>query len=587
MTTYEKLRFQARLILSIGTNLGVPENLEVPISSIRANHDENGIPFCVVSVATGRDVNYETVLKGLSPLYTKGNQIRLPTRASLLLKVTMEDKVGDTSQTWPEDWFEAFDGWVADVAPSLSMGSSSTTIRLVHWLADLDFSSPYSEDAFPTTPADFLFSAATVHGTGIARPIVGSTALSVAVSRFNATSVTTDFWDTGDSGLRPFLEAVASERLMNWQQIQRFTNVAGQQNVPRVNNLMTTALERFEPFLEDDGFTYYTYGSPIQLRGDLNGVNQIASKIALQAALAARSPMFIGSTMWDRMISGMTSQYMFSIIPMTDRALTVPYVPWQKNTWVTIHSNEFDVIEYSLQSRRPIRAVAVIATYGSQTGLRVDQQAGGPTNGQRQVMGYYEPQDSPVNGSRNGMTMYVEAPAWINDLVMHTGVSNLTAPADAKIPFAGVPGVAVANQALQTIIREKSAAATALATALAKATYLQETTKWRQMVISTALRFDISPGSSIRIFSSPDRMVNEILNDNELPIGEEMVGRVVRVSWTLDLSGQSPTAATVFHLAYLRSAVENDDSAFAADDHPLWSTTWTGAPLVGRPEFSH
>lgn len=590
MISYEKLRIQARLTISVKDSLGQIEDVQVPLSSIRANHDENGIPFCVVTVATGRDAQATDSLDGLSPIHLISDKIRIPAKALVELKVTVDDAAGERTQVWPDDFFTVFDGRVADLSSSVSMGSSNFTIRLIHWLSDLDFCSPYSEDAFPNTPSDFLFNAATVFGTGTQRAVLGSTSVQMATAYFTPNTVADDFWSSSEtSGLRPFLEAVAEERLMNWRQVQLYSQVPGPEGV-RTNRLMLSALEKFEPlFAEDVGESFYEYGVPLKLRDDLSGFGQLASRISFQISEMARSPLFLGGTIWDRMVSGLSSQFMFSIIPMVDRALTVPYTPWQRDVWAVIENDEFDVIDYSVQARRPIKAVAVVGAYGSYTGLRADQQIGGITNGERQVMGYFEPAATDVNNARDGMTLYVEAPAWVNDLLMH-GVSSYTAPSDAKFPLSSSPSSSLTQDLedeLNQLVDDKVSSGESLANALAQATYLQETTKWRQLLLSTALRFDIGPGSSIAIRSSPDRMVRALLNDAELADNEELVGRVVRVSWSVDLSGQTASASTTFHIAYLRSSVENEDAAFSAGDHPIWSQRWLGAPLVGLTQFSH
>lgn len=594
--SYDKLKYRARLILTIGTHLGVPEQIEVPIHSVRANHSENSIPTCVVGAATGRLAQATWDVLKASILHRKYNQLALPSRALVQLQVTRQASSRTMTQEWPTDWFTAFDGWVSQVSPSMTLGDRSVTIQLTHWLSDLDFSSPYSEDAYPTTPADFLFNAATVAGTGLGKRVVGSTYLYKALNSFTSASIASDFWDDGnDAGLRPFLQGIAGERLFNWREVAGYADNPTAEGVTPTNNLMLGALDRFEPFFDEEFLTnLYTYGSRLALRTDLQGFNEIANRIKAQVCAAAYTPQYIGSTMWDRLSSGLTGQYMFSIIPMVDRALTVPYTPWLSSSRTTLFASDVDVLQYTLQVRRPIRAVAVIGTYGSYTGLNSARQPGGAESSVRRALGYFQPEFTAANGIKDGMIMPVEAPMWINDLLMH-GVSSFTAPRSAKFATAQNPGGRPDNfvgppdpnnpETLDAVLENKTVSGEALANALAKATYLQEATKWRQMVVSTNLRFDLAPGSSVVFQVSPDSALERVLAPLNVTGGESVIGRVVSVSWTLEINGTSGVASTVYHLAYLRSLIENEDSAFSADDHPLWRDVWTGAPLVGLEEF--
>lgn len=593
MIKYDKLRINVRLIVEVGAHLGVPESVTIPVQAVRGNSEENAIPFCSVSVATGRDVTMPAGREGLSPIHIKGRLLRLPSRAQVDLKVVREDSKGSTVHDWPADWFTVFDGWISSISPDVARGSNSIFLQITHWLADLDFSSPYSEAVHPTTPADFLFNAAVVSGTrndNQVPVVVGGTAVNKALSFLDANSIAKDLWDEeGLTGLRPFLSAISSERLFNWQQIQRFVGSDQQPNKDkRTNNLMQRALDRFEPFFDEElGFSFYELGQALKLRSDLVAYPQILQRFRSQFSMAAYSPSFLGGTMWEKLVAGWAAQFMFSIIPLADRALTVPYVPWNSRSWTIIREDEFDAMPQTFQSRRPIRAVAVISTFGAWTGMDSKKQAGGPANNKRQVMGYFEPKASVTNATLDGMTIYVEAPAWINDPILQ-GMSGQTARKDGKIPMAQNPAgpkLKEGEEPVAKTVEDKAKSAVALANALAKATYLQESTRWRQGVIATALRFDICPGSSLRIHSSPDRLVGLLLEANGFEGVEGYVARVVRVSWEIDVSGSQPTAQTVFHLAYLRSFQENDDEAFADTEHPLWETTWTGAPLINLPEF--
>lgn len=599
MMNYEKLHIEAKMYVYVGAHLGAAEMVDMPISEVRGNHEENGIPFCTVTIGTGRDATLPDNWLGLSPFHLKEKLMRLPSRAVIRLRVRRLDMMGSSNQVWPDDWFTAFEGWISDVIPSVSMGSRSAVVRVTHWVSDLDFSSPFSEDVFPNTPGDFLFNASTVQGTGLNRVVVGSTALSKAIANFSPQTIVTDTWDDGfGGGIRNFLYATADERLFNWQQIANFTgSVMPAGDFPRVNVLMQRALSYFEPYFDEEINSYmYEYGTPLSLRNDIVASAQLSLKIRSMMTDSVYNTNVLGQTIWDRLVSSIAPQFMFSVIPMVDRILTVPYTPWLNRTYTRIATDEFEMLNYTSTVRRPVKAVAVIGGYASATGLRSAQQAGGSIVSNRKVLGYYEPTPSPVNGSKNGMTMYVEAPGWINDLFMQ-GFSSLTAPLSGNIPLAANPKARVprpaaaiiggaAGDAIAAGMADKTQACETLANALAKATYLQEVTKMKQAVISCNLRFDIGPGSSILIQSAPDPMVEALLNTLNTT-DTDLIGRVARVTWSINIGANgNATTSTVFHIAYLRTVEENNDEAFASDEHPLWRNIWTGSPLIALPEFS-
>jgi hypothetical protein len=93
------------------------------------------------------------------------------------------------------------------------------------------------------------------------------------------------------------------------------------------------------------------------------------------------------------------------------------------------------------------------------------------------------------------------------------------------------------------------------------------------------LRFDIAPGSNIIIKGS-----SEVFIEGD-QTAEQLYGTVVRVSFRMDASkGQ---AGTGFSFMHIRTEAENKDDKTSVEKHPLYETTFVGAPLIDFYQFKN
>ena len=94
------------------------------------------------------------------------------------------------------------------------------------------------------------------------------------------------------------------------------------------------------------------------------------------------------------------------------------------------------------------------------------------------------------------------------------------------------------------------------------------------MSLTGPLRFDIAPGSSVKIESTPAAGI--LAKETAAPSYKATVLRV-----SISISVDPPSANTVFQLGYVRSEAEDNNPAFSSTEHPLWNKeTFIGCPLV-------
>ena len=89
--------------------------------------------------------------------------------------------------------------------------------------------------------------------------------------------------------------------------------------------------------------------------------------------------------------------------------------------------------------------------------------------------------------------------------------------------------------------------------------------------LSGKLRFDIAPGSCVRIEGKGERFVEE--DETAVPL----YASVYRT--TIVINSENQRAGTTFALAHVRTEAENGDPRCAIDKPPLYKEPWRGAAL--------
>jgi hypothetical protein len=281
-------------------------------------------------------------------------------------------------------------------------------------------------------------------------------------------------------------------------------------------------------------------------------------------------------TFWSLLVQGFLPMFKLSLLPRIEDAVVAPLIPglrdplWER----TISPDDYDHLDGGYQSTRPLRAVGIYGGVEMQTNPSLD----GADAAQARdlgLIGYYRPKTAQ---SEKGVLLFQEPPSWLQ---------NIRASQDSAADTVGIltnepPKTAItgggqnlkAKKDPGTIVVE----AADMYNAWARTVYVEETLRGRNGSYHGALRWDIGPGSAVKILGSPERFIGE--ND---ALGQDQYGLVTRVAITL--SAEQREASTSFQCAHLRTATENEQDQSSLDKHPLYTNLFTGLPLLDAWAF--
>lgn len=462
---------------------------------------------------------------------------------------------------WPKGARTIFEGYFMGMGYRKLHGRVMAVAHLIHWLADLTYSSCLSKLSHPSNPGQLtykLFQLTT--DTGIrGRPInigqhIGSELLQVHLGE--------DIW----KGIKRFLVLLANTSLMDFD-LNRV--VAGDPDGIG-NTAALAALARIEGPSESPESKDYQWAEPIRFI-DTDARQQMIDSLTL-AINNEQVQSFFHATFWDYLISAIAPMLKIALIPRVDDALVVPMIPGLRSTWrKEISIDDYDSIDTNALRSRPLRAVAIHSPFGTPTGIDVNA----PPN-IYWIGGFYRPGE---DDTEKGVILNQTPPPWLMSLstsgvpegyaASSTGVQNNTAPRTSTTAIAKVGDLQPAGpQPTQTAVDAND-----IFDRWAHAVYVEETLRGRTGVFHCPLRFDICPGSSILIRGSAERFLGK--NDT---LATDLYGLVTRM--TISIGAEQRECSTTYQCAYLRSPEENKSDRTSLDEHPLYQGKFLGAPLV-------
>lgn len=544
---------------------GVMTPYVLDIISAQLNWGINTIPTAQVLLAAGREVT--TGLPANIHYLVDAFKLQLPFQL-YVRAVEYASSYGVPVEQWPPDPFLVFEGYTSGTGFAKSRsGRVSYSLSLVHWLADMSFSSCLSRTVNALSPSQLSKAAGIFGGFGVNNNFVANTA---GDSYFSAANVQADFWGLG---LRPWLNQVCAQDILTDPDDPVLQNPVNKSNFEA-----TRALNRFEPLpLLDNGvpeldrlgnprYQPYRYGRPLQLDplqvlGFPEAVQAIADDVATETFEGMAS-----QTLWDKLVTGYAGNYLYAVVPLVQSALVVPFQPGLRDVWQTIFAEEYEDIEFHGDTPRALRGVRIYGGLGDQFGAFGLAQ--GAAGDQTSIGGAF---DNP--NLTDGMLRYLNAPRWMSNIVdPNVFGQQAIAPGGvggaALFPGAGLPLVGPRPGDIRRAARP-------LLNLFAQAVYVNEVTQDRAGVLRGRLRFDIAPGSSVQVMINEERFVDLALG--KLGPGS-MFGTVRRLTHQLDAEG--PSASTTFDVGWLRSAMENTLDGTSVLGHPLWAIQWFGAPNV-------
>lgn len=501
----------------------------------------NTIPTASLVVAAG-----EQVISGEpATIHTVAAKLKPRSPAKITLTVTTND--GDKEKS-PAGTYVIFDGYYTGIGYQRSNTHSNYTLHLTHWLDDLSCSSMLNGTWAVGAPHS-LATAAGQFSAGLAgqgNDIANVTPL-IDPDLCDKGNLEDDLWELV---IKPIFETIAG-----------FNHPENSGDPDPNDGLNDAALAAL---LKMPGLA----PNPAKLPLDLSGLD---GELVSQSAAAGLTNMALDgmgyTSFWGKLIGEIAPSFLFAVSPSVEFANVIPYFPPLRKEYITVTGEEYNYAAFNANSGALLQCIDIFYPYDTGNGI---------LNGgiQEAEEGLYHPlgRYPKENKKFRGQIVIKEPPMWLANGVPSAQYSpsatGLEGPqiGDCSDPGTGSP---VPSEGLPKIPAvEKNLKESGVMDRLAEQWFKNELLSKRYGELSGKLRFDIAPGSSLKILT-PDLTIGD-----ELP----MFANVVSVSTVIN--AEQHTAGTSFSLSHMRTEHENDLEEFTGDMPALYTASWAGDVLA-------
>jgi hypothetical protein len=545
------------------TDLGATDSVYLTIDRVKykiarfaASFAINQMPEAVCLLAVGRDAN--DVSQAAQANLSAAN-LRQMLPAQVWLNISGEFNTEGTK--WPtDDAVMIFDGYLVGTGYQKSQGKVYFTVNLIHWLADLSFSSCLSARSHTSNNADMTFRAAAMqykNSSSNNQPAINSEELGAETIK---PWLGSDIW----TGLKSFLCAIASDDGFNPECVPN-----GADSTWKDNSKAKSALARIEDAFAKDCHMDPKYSVPLPLQIDANGFAAISLDLN-QVTFQTIWHM----TVWDVIINQYCPFFRLALCPGIDRAIVVADLScYRTKQWRTLGPDAYQLTDQSLMLPRPLRAVVISGTPRSDNGATAGQNGLGL--GGVCIVGSYASKD---DADKEGVIMYRPCPSWITSITLPEPRSQVMSGVGTNNPISSAMSIMATVAAAAAAVNAAPVAQKA-ANLYAQSIFNAEQLRGRGGTISGKLRFDIAPGSHLLLKGSP-----ELFLKAQDHLADDMYGQVNRV--TIEIDSEARQAGTSFVLTDLRNKSENQTDRTSAAVHALYGdNVVAGFPLTPEFEF--
>lgn len=534
------------------------------VAQFTASWAVNEIPQGQCLVAVGR--NARSDLAGeLAAIHSAGESLFQMQRARVVF--SPEGEYDPSGAAWPAGERVVFDGYFVGFAHRRMSGKVQVIVNLTHWLIDLANSSCLSKNSHPSNPAS-LTTAAVMQQLKEAGGAQGAFVSHLTGHRVVQTQVLQDLW----GAIKSLFSAVAAIKTSPVGPNDLCGGVGAADATTFVrNDRALNALARMEgPALFLPAALAYKYGVPLVPQGFNTPLVDSAVGNAVCNSLI---DSYATTTFWDKLVGEFGPMFGLAVVPLVDRALVVADTPaYGRDHWRAISPDEYDSFDQTAFVERPMRAVAVYGDVASFTGAR---NGPAPVN-HRNVGGCFAAEGvSPGDG----LVQYVRAPAWL-DTVMSGAVyggASTGNPRAAATNSPTTPGATRPPPLNTPAYTDQLANVQPLYDRYAQTVYALQALRGRSGTVSGKLRFDIGPGSVVKVAANPDVRTAPGLDK----LAGDFYGCVSRV--TVNINCESAMAGTTYQLTHLRTAAENRSPRTSVQEHPLFARSIHGSGKHGAP----
>lgn len=325
----------------------------------------------------------------------------------------------------------------------------------------------------------------------------------------------------------------------------------------------------------------YQYGMPIAFRTPINVPSGISTGAPLARSLMYELVENFGpTTMWDKLVNQILPNYLLTLVPMADRGLVVPMHSTPDRDWLTIYVDDIEQYQETMGASTPVRGTILLVK-------RIDMANSIPMgNDPSQVLIHSPGYDACVPGQ----FLFLPAPEWLSEYLKTPPDAYGATVAAGALRTSNKPETKKACNVAFSLISDlfehvagynKEAPTKAIdpalntATRYAKSLTAQYRLSSRSVHLKTYLRFDIAPGSAIKVEQPTDRAENRIIANLRYGMTRGIVSRVSTV-----IDSINNEAYTQLELMYARSFGESSTGPTVDSAHPVWRTAWYGAPLA-------
>lgn len=511
----------------------------IPFDVVQATitYELNAIPVAAVTVAVGRNVR--TLLP--SSVHQAIGRIKARDSFELRLIPVTYGAEGDA----PNKWIPAtiFKGVVVGTGWQRSTHGASFTIHAQHWLANLHYSSALSGASHPGNPANFTYAAG--FKSTIIKTAGGETALHwvphVKINDLDKADLEADLWE---SVLKKWMLQVAEQEPID----RRLSDATGNKAAIDAINLIKS--EKMA----------------MQLHGPAD--SKAIGNALIWSLFKAIGRADCNTTLWGKLVGEWSPQYWFAVVPCVENAYVVPFTgALRGDPWVTIRAGDYVQCELNSGMSQLLRAVGISHP--------IQFCAGGNTNpAEHRTMlgdlaGLYKGSD------QEGLVLIKDAPLWLCDAAQnykYSGVSCGILPSAIPIRSAYTDDTVGPAQDPPNNPADNQEQWRNILDAYAQQWYMIEALKERSGELSGRLRFDVAPGSQVKIESGRDPFIQE---DD---VGIAFFASVTRVTHVINAELQQ--AGTSFSLAHIRNERENESDDTSISRPPLYAEGWVGKELV-------
>ena len=555
----------------------VAQGIELPIAYLSLNYAINDIPTATATVALGRDARTNKP----SRAYEFAKTTKRLTKAYIKLDYELNDWDNTGTEGAKLKFKKAanvilFTGYLAGISYNRTGGKVNLTVNLVSQLVNLSMTTGGTNHILPGTPSSLLMPS-NFEGPG-AKTVANQ------ADRFTenlSKEILSDF----KQAIVNVLSEIASDKYAT--QIYTKTSQLGAVSAETSTLGAKAAIEASDNWLGMSGALVNYLKLKISKYPIVVGSAFTPKQIEASIAIALTSSIY-SLDLWGTLVSNVLPEFGCALIPFPRGGLIAPILPMYNKPTVILKSSEYVDFNMTANTKQPIRAVGLFYNQTYST-----------------ITSDYNPSQIHFNGSyvasedvNDGGWFFKQAPSWLSNVdLVDTAENKKVLEAISKVSNNQNGGTPLDPDDFDSKVAEVSN----VLGNYAKMIYSGMALKGRQGSLVGKLRFDISPGSTIKFELQPEQVTGNIdllstaqqefsttytEAQSTFSVSESAFyfGFVNQVSIVID--SEQSYASTSFMLTNLRTKAENDlVGQYSLDSHPFFlSNFFSGANLI--PELS-